>query len=157
MMEKLAHIAQEEKLTVTPEILQAVLTVANGDMRKATTTLQSASQLHGSGGMTADAIIDVAGLVPPSMIDNLWASIKSNQFKKMEQQVDLLLVEGYSTMTILSALHELTVKSDLTDLQKAKICMKMAEADKCLIHQADEKLQLLTTCSVAMRVVCQKA
>jgi replication factor C subunit 2/4 len=153
MLEKLTLISAEEKLTVNPEILQAILTVANGDMRKATTTLQSASQLHGANGMTADAIIDVAGLVPPGMIDNLWASIKSNQFKKMEQQVELMLVEGFSTMTILSALHDLVVKSELSDLQKAKICMKMAEADKCLVQQADEKLQLMSTCSLAMRVV----
>ena len=127
-------------------------------MRKAVTTLQSASQLHGATGMTGDSIIDVAGLVPPAMIDDLWAAINSRQFKKMEDQVELLIMEGYSTMTILSTLHGLVVNSsELEDLQKAKICMKMAQSDKCLVQQADEKLQLLTTCSRAMQVVAGQA
>ena len=41
----------------------------------------------------------------------------------------------------------------LTDKQIGQICIKVAQADKCLTEGADEELQLVAVCSHAMKVI----
>ena len=42
---------------------------------------------------------------------------------------------------------------DIPDEQKARICKKLGEADKCLVDGADEYLQLLDMASEAIRAL----
>ena len=42
-------------------------------------------------------------------------------------------------------------EKDLSEVHKAEIAIKIAEADKCLIDSADESLQLLMVCSLVLK------
>jgi replication factor C subunit 2/4 len=49
-------------------------------------------------------------------------------------------------------LHDDTIQHiSLSDLDKALICEKIAQADQCLVDGASEKLQLLDVASYIMR------
>jgi hypothetical protein len=57
-------------------------------MRKAVTTLQSVFTLYGGssaqGNITADAVVEVAGVLPGHMMDHLWEAILSNTFDRIQ-------------------------------------------------------------------------
>ncbi|KAH0650788.1 hypothetical protein KY289_031031 [Solanum tuberosum] len=42
---------------------------------------------------------------------------------------------------------------NISDEQKARICKKFAEADKCLVDEADEYLELLNVASSTMQAL----
>lgn len=48
-------------------------------------------------------------------------------------------------------------QDDLKDVQKAKVCQVLAEADKDLIDGSDEFLQLVHVASFTQRVLCGAA
>uniref|UniRef100_A0A673JP31 AAA+ ATPase domain-containing protein n=1 Tax=Sinocyclocheilus rhinocerous TaxID=307959 RepID=A0A673JP31_9TELE len=122
--ERLLQICGKESLKYTTEGIEALVSVSEGDLRKAITYLQSAARLHAEQEITEQIIIEIAG----DMID-----------------------EGYAATNVLNQLHDVIIDEKLSDKQKSVITQKMAEVDKCLADGADEYLQLLSLCSVIMQ------
>lgn len=50
--------------------------------------------------------------------------------------------------------EHIATSKEFTSGQKAKIAMKLGEADKCLLDGADEFLQLLDVLSFIMHLLC---
>lgn len=165
MKERLLSIAAAEECTPDEmNLVDDILEQAQGDMRRAVTTLQSVHSLAvgaaaalstGSGaGVVIDkqVIAEIAGLPPSSVIDKLWTALSSNSdFNKMQDSVEEVCASGYSAQFLLSALlPKVMADETLTELGKAQLAIRMAEAEKNMIEGADELLQLLTVCSLAL-------
>lgn len=160
MKERLVQISQAEGCPNAP--IDAILQVAQGDMRRAVTTLQSVHSLV-SGGTEEDStpqettitdqdICEIAGLPPDAIVRDLQSALEQPSFDKMKAAVDHVLAEGYSASSLLSALlPRITHSSAFTDLYKADVTMKMAEAEFAMTQGADEALQLLTVGSTAVQ------
>lgn len=149
--ERLLEICEKENLKYTKESIAALVQVSEGDLRKAITFLQSAARLNVDKEITDRAIIDIAGVVPVKMIDNLLHICFKGTFEKLEVAVKDIVDEGYSATQILSQLHDSIIEQDLNDKQKSAITEKMAVVSKCLSDGADEYLQMLSLCSVIMQ------
>jgi hypothetical protein len=131
--------------------------VANGDMRKAVTYLQSAHQLLGSsnggaGLVHPSHIVEMSGNLPPHALHALWQGMRSGQFAGMQVAVQDIIAEGFALSNVLSQLHDHVVTSTIeadpaaegsaaegsalgfSDLDKALISEKLAAVDqvKCL-------------------------
>lgn len=81
---------------------------------------------------------------------------RSNNFDKIQQWVNKLIRDGYSGVQVLSQLNEMIIKcnkDELTDVQKSRICMEIASAEKCLMDGASEDMQLLSVASFVMRLL----
>ena len=158
MYERLESIASTEECVFEDDqttVLNAILHISNGDMRRAIMTLQSAHAL--GNGIQTKHIAEIAGT--PESIDDLIDGLCDGSFDKMEQSVNNLVAEGYSATVVLNALLEQFVLAEdgkLDDDDKALISMKMAEADKCLVDGADDLLQLLSVCSIASKCIMRK-
>eukprot|EP00978_Attheya_sp_CCMP212_P008430 scaffold19837_cov46-Attheya_sp.AAC.2 len=161
-------IILDEADTVTPDAQAALrrvivripsiflyLCVGTGDMRRAVTTLQSAHTLSaGESSMmiAKDSIAEMAGLPPSSLILELVKSLESNAFEVMETAVHDTVAQGYSAQHILAALSKYVISLEsLDDLAKAEVSIRIAESEKNLIDGADEVLQLMNVCSMAVR------
>ncbi|XP_008277518.1 replication factor C subunit 4-like [Stegastes partitus] len=149
--ERLLEICQKENLKYTKESIAALVQVSEGDLRKAITFLQSAARLNVDKEITERAIIEIAGIVPVKMIDNLLHICFRGTFEKLEVAVKDIVDEGYSATQVLSQLHDSIIEGDLSDKQKSAITEKMAVVSKCLSDGADEYLQMLSLCSVIMQ------
>ena len=176
MMERLTSIAHAESCRYCPtgydaikeqEVLNEILEISQGDMRRAVTTLQSAHTLSGgaseggNGYIKRDNIAEMAGLPPVNVTDGLMEIFNSPQsdFHKMEKAVSDIMLEGYSALYIMKDLLMKLMKmeeKDLSELHKAEIAIKVAEADKCLVDSADEGLQLLMVCSLILKCFRQQ-
>ncbi|KAK5869349.1 hypothetical protein PBY51_024073 [Eleginops maclovinus] len=153
--ERLLEICEKESLKYSKQSIAALVTVSEGDLRKAITFLQSAARLNMDREITESAIIEIAGVVPPKMIDNMLQICLSGTFEKLEVAVRKMVDEGYAATQILGQLHEAVIEHDLSDKQKSAITEKMAVVGKCLSDGADEYLQMLSLCSVIMQQASQ--
>ncbi|THH08203.1 hypothetical protein EW145_g2869 [Phellinidium pouzarii] len=163
---RLQHIASTENVPVAPIVIDTLITVSGGDLRRAITYLQSASRLSSSTNppteITASDIQEIAGVVPDDVVNAfgrvLGVEILGNDddmdmddekrrqkgFDAVRANVKELMREGYSAAQLLSQLHDIVIlHPTLNAKQKALCAMAFAEADKALCDGADEELQIL--------------
>lgn len=153
MKERLVSIAENEGCSL--DLVDDILHYADGDMRRAVMTLQSVHALTSSGEnvITKDDIAEIAGLAPKRVVDDLWATLSSEgcSFDKMQAAVDEFMADGYSAQVLLASLLEkVTADQTLNEVGKAEMAIRMAESEKNMIEGADEYLQLMDFCSLAI-------
>ncbi|KAL5714521.1 Subunit of heteropentameric Replication factor C (RF-C) [Ranunculus cassubicifolius] len=154
MTNRILHICQEEGINLDPEALSTLSSISQGDLRRAITFLQSAARLFGST-ISSKELISVSGVIPDAVVQALFAACKSGNFEYANKEVNNVIAEGYPVSQMLSQLLDVVVEAnDVTDEQKARICSKLGQADKCLIDGADEYLQLMDVASNTMRALC---
>jgi len=176
MMARLQSIAKAESCRYCPTgydaeqeqlVLNEILELSQGDMRRAVTTLQSAHTLSGGGNddndgngnigyIKMDNIAEMAGLPAADVTDGLLKIFKSpeSNFDLMERAVSDIILEGFAAQHIMKVLLEELIKLDekvLSEVNKATIAIKIAEADKSLVDGADESLQLLMVSSLILK------
>lgn len=157
---RLVVIAEKENMgKLKDEMFDTILEASEGDMRKAINLLQSAAivanQMDNDTEFIVNQIVEMAGMVLPSVLDALWAAIRGNVFNQLSKAVDNLVYSGYPTLTLLKQmLKEVLVSSNdkLSDSKKSKICIKFAVTDKKILDGANEALQLLDVSSNIMSI-----
>ncbi|KAH7524533.1 hypothetical protein FEM48_Zijuj06G0129600 [Ziziphus jujuba var. spinosa] len=154
MSNRILHICNEEGLNLDEQALSTLSSISQGDLRRAITYLQSAARLFGSS-ISSEDLIGVSGVIPQEVVEALFSACKGGNFDLANKEVNNIIAEGYPVAQMLSQLFEMIVEADdVSDEQKARICKKLAEADKCLVDGADEYLQLLDVTSNTMRALC---
>ncbi|XP_009620072.1 replication factor C subunit 2 [Nicotiana tomentosiformis] len=153
MGSRILHICREEGLSLDSEALLTLSSISQGDLRRAITYLQSAARLFGSS-ISARDLISVSGVIPNEVTQAIFSACRSGNFDLANKEVDNVIAEGYPVSQMLSQLYDIVIDVDgISDEQKARICKKFAEADKCLVDGADEYLQLLDVASTTMQAL----
>ncbi|MCD9641352.1 Subunit of heteropentameric Replication factor C (RF-C) [Datura stramonium] len=153
MGSRILHICKEEGLNLDSEALSTLSSISQGDLRRAITFLQSAARLFGSS-ISAKDLISVSGVIPNEVVQAIFSACRSGNFDLANKEVNNVIAEGYPVSQMLSQLYDIVIDADdISDEQKARICKKFAEADKCLVDGADEYLQLLNVASSTMQAL----
>mmetsp|Transcript_11711 Transcript_11711/g.47287 ORF Transcript_11711/g.47287 Transcript_11711/m.47287 type:complete len:393 (+) Transcript_11711:87-1265(+) len=158
MRARLDDIAKAEHVAYPDAVFDKILECAEGDMRRAVTLLQSCVNYYGVGHSTQtdgaaseqddppldpSALDELAGRVPAALVDALWAAIRAKDFQRLQTAIDDVALEGYPALAVITKLHDdLLDSTDVSDLNKAVILDRIAEADKALADGADDTLQL---------------
>ncbi|KTF89713.1 hypothetical protein cypCar_00047894, partial [Cyprinus carpio] len=124
--ERLLQICGKENLKYTTEGIEALVKVSEGDLRKAITYLQSAARLNTEQEITEQIIIEIAGVVPPKVIEALLQICCRGTFEKLELAVKDMIDQGYAATNVLNQLHDVIIDEKLSDKQKSVITEKMA-------------------------------
>lgn len=170
--DRLNMIAQAEGVQFEDGVLDTLIKTSDGDLRRAITYLQSAARLHNSSNserskITPRSIVEIAGVVPTSVIVELGRSVGVDPGKNVEgdsamsdlladgnvprasfeairRVVKKIAMEGYSGSQLLVQLHDYLIEHPtLTARQKAHCALAFGEADKALVDGGDEELQFL--------------
>lgn len=155
MMTRLRLVCEGESVDASDETLEAVLKVSGGDMRKAITFLQSASQLYG-GSIKPENVVEISGVVPDKALDNLLNNCakQTGSFSTARSASQGILAAGYPITIVLERLSEAIIKDEsLSGAQKAAISERIASAEKKLYDGADEELQLVDVAETILRTV----
>lgn len=160
MKERLATIAKAENCSLSDTQLDYILEVSEGDMRRAVQTLQSVHALTVGGkhkaALTEGDIAELVGLPPAKVVDHLVHALVESKgmMKNVQVAVENICLDGYSAQTLLGCLLERFVKMpQLDEMGRAKLAIRIAEAEHCMLDGADEYLQLLTVCGLAMQCI----
>jgi replication factor C subunit 2/4 len=147
VVKKLELIAESEKIRLKPEIFEVITEISEGDMRKAIMYLQFTKyQKKITYDITDIDIYEVAGVIPQKLLISVLDMCQSKDAKKLSKVIDktkMLFCSGYPVHGIFEKTVKLIVDANLTDEQKSKICMQIANAEKKLLDGADEYLQML--------------
>ena len=151
MVDRLKYISTNERVSVKDDTLVSLVEAADGDLRRAITTLQSAHRMCAENEeVSEDIIVEAACLVSEERIANFdrVTSDSSKSYKEVQHLVDNIVKDGYSGSQLLNQYSNRLLGSRqdgvgaMQDLQKAAVAIALAEADLCLVDRADEQLQL---------------
>ena len=132
-MDRLVYIASAENISVNTRVVDALISVSNGDLRRSITYLQSASRLSASTDppteITPEDIQEIAGVVPDSIVNSFGRTLgvdiigqgqedmdidnKKKQkggFEAVREKVRQLIREGYSASQLLSQVPSFIIK-----------------------------------------------
>ncbi|CAN6720936.1 unnamed protein product [Malus baccata var. baccata] len=138
MISRIVHIVQEEGLNLDPEVLSTLSSTSQGDLNRALTFLQLNE--------TVLELTSVSGVVPKEVVGAFFSACQGDNFDLANKEVNNVIAEGYPVSNAFT--------DDILDEQKARICKKLGEPDKCLVDVSDEYLQLFDVASSTMRAVC---
>ncbi|ODV82073.1 P-loop containing nucleoside triphosphate hydrolase protein [Suhomyces tanzawaensis NRRL Y-17324] len=160
---RLKYISHEENINLSPDepVLEEVLKISAGDLRKAITFLQSASKLNNSLNSTDEdgdsamdktpitikSVQEIAGVISEELIDTVIDSIRSKDQRKIIQQVDEVILMGWSAQQFADQLHTKLILNDtINSITKNQIAKILFEIDRRLNSGTDEHIQLLNLC-----------
>ena len=87
-----------------------------------------------------------------SVVNELWSSMNQSKFATMQGAVDDACAAGFSAQLLVGALLDKILSPDcaLSELSRAEIAIRIAEAEKNMIEGADEYLQFMTVATLVM-------
>lgn len=139
---------------VDQEVIDALVEVSQGDMRRAITFLQSIHRLYGNE-INVESVYMVSGAVPKKEIQEVLTVCKSNSFPQLQSFVNKVCCDGYSACQFFDQLlSHIIDQPELSNTQKSTMIDAIAKADQCLVDGADEFLQLFSVLSVIMKTLC---
>ncbi len=139
--ERLRYIAQNEGLNITEEALDALVYVAEGDMRKAINTLQAAAAITTD--VTDELIYQVAARARPQELKKMMMAALSGNFFEAREMLNKLMIDyGMSGEDIIKQMHREVFSLDIPDKAKVKLIDLIGEYEFRLVEGANERIQL---------------
>ncbi len=124
--------------------LDAVITLAHGDMRKCLNVIQACKAAYGK--VDPEAVYLCTGAPNPADVQKVLDSLLADSFATALAAVRTLqLDKGLSLVDLLQALHGLVLRLQLPPAALAFLLPKLADVERALTLGASEKLQLGAT------------
>ncbi|XP_052800618.1 replication factor C subunit 5-like [Mya arenaria] len=141
MLPRLQHVIEEEKVIIDTEGVNAVVTLANGDMRKSLNILQSCSMAYDS--IDEDCVYTCVGHPLRKDIENIVYWILNENFTTAYNNImNLKTAKGLALQDVLTEVHKYVHKVDLPMHVRLHLLEKMAEVEYRLVSGTNEKIQL---------------
>jgi len=139
--EYLRQIAKKENVKFTEDGIEAVIEVAEGDMRKAINTLQAAASVKKA--VNEDSVYLVVGRAKPKDVKEMLELAFNGDFLKARERLRLMLVEyGLSGTDIVKQIHSEIFRMSIPEKNKVTLADAVGEVDYRLVEGADEEVQL---------------
>merc|ERR1719342_343523 len=154
LVQRIELIMEKENVLVNEDGKKAIILTSEGDLRKAITSLQSCARLKGSVEVGQEDVYEISGVIPERYVEGLLEVCQLNSYERLQEQVDVMMCEGFSGLQLISQLHDHMVENAcLTDQQKSAIAERLAVAEHCLLEGADEYLQVMAVASSMMKTL----
>lgn len=145
---RLKYVVDQEHVNLDLEkVLEEILSVSGGDLRKAITYLQSATRLSSlleGGGITVSNIREIAGVVDKELMESIVSTIRTKNTEKIAKKVREVVLQGWSAQQVSDQLHDIFILDDgLSSPEKNAIAQLFFDTDRKLNNGTDEHLQLL--------------
>jgi len=139
--EYLTRIAKAEKLKITDDGMEALIYIAQGDMRRAVNSLQVAASITTT--IDGDALYKAASTMRPEEVRALIEKALSGDFLQARETLDTLLIEyGLAGEDIVRQLHRAVFDLNLEDEYKVRLVDRIGEADFRLVEGSNERIQI---------------
>ncbi|MFB6202822.1 MAG: replication factor C small subunit [Halorhabdus sp.] len=139
--ETIETIASEEGIELTEDGLDALVYVADGDMRKAINGLQAASMSGDR--VDQEGVFEITSTARPEEIREMVERALEGDFTAARSQLDTLLTEeGIAGGDIIDQLHRSVWEFGLDDDAAVRVLDRVGEADYRITEGASERIQL---------------
>jgi replication factor C small subunit len=139
--EEIRRIAHREKLTITGEAMEAIVYIAQGDMRKAINAVQGAAII--SPVIDEKRVYSITSTARPDEINELLSLSLRGDFDGAESLLAQLLHErGIAPNELINQCYRALVKRDMERGLKVKLIDHLGEADFRLSEGANSDIQM---------------
>ena len=135
------NIANQEKLDITEDGLEALIYVASGDLRRVTNALQVAASLGKK--ITDDEVYKSTATARPDDIEELLNIAISGDFLQARSHLDKLLIEyGLSGEDILRQIHRSVFNLSISEQAKVQLVDRIGEIEFRVVEGSNERIQI---------------
>jgi replication factor C small subunit len=121
--------------------MEALVYIAQGDMRKAVNALQVAAAIDTT--IDEDALYKAASTARPELVKNLLEVSLGGDFIKARDALDRLLIEyGLSGEDVVRAIHRAVFDLNVPDPFKVRLIDRIGEGEFRLVEGSNERIQL---------------
>lgn len=142
IMTKLKYICDQENFHCSDTIINKIILISRGDLRKAINLLQKCYNTY-SNNINEQLLDEISGIIPTSKFNILMNYIYDKDMINVDEMINSLYLEGYSMVNQILVFHDTILNSHLSSTNKAKILYKLAEIDQNLIKGCDEYIQFM--------------
>jgi replication factor C subunit 2/4 len=139
---KLKYICNKENFNCSDILLEKIINICRGDLRKAINLLQKCNNVYGAR-INEELLDEMSGIIPQNEFCNLTENILSKNTENVDSIIYRLFLEGYSMVNQIILFHNYILKLDIPSEKKANILCKLAEIDQNLIKGCDEYIQFM--------------
>lgn len=141
IMRYLAMIAKNEGAEIMEEALEALVHVAQGDMRRAVNSLQVAASLGDK--ITIEVVYQITGTARPEEVRSLLETALSGDFIEARTILDeIMITYGLSGQDIIKQIHRTFFDLSIPDIEKVKLIDKTGEVEFRIVEGGNERIQL---------------
>jgi replication factor C subunit 2/4 len=143
MKDRLVYICNKEEVNIDNEIINRLIYLSKGDLRKAINFLQKASNMYNKN-LNLNIINEISSHISTDLIDGIiTTTIHSNHYDIIKN-IHHLINDGYSAYNIIKDVCDiLPNNTQLSHKQKSYIYIKVADVMYHLNNSCDEEIQLL--------------
>jgi replication factor C small subunit len=137
----LRNIIEKEDIKILDEGYDAIFEVSEGDLRKATNTLQAAASMGKV--IDAETVYSVIGRANPADVNEMIKTAMKGDFLEARKKLrEMILKYGVAGSDIIKQIHTAIFRSMLPDPWKVTLSEAIGEADFRLVQGADVEVQL---------------
>eukprot|EP01063_Lacrimia_lanifica_P008962 TRINITY_DN16012_c0_g1_i1.p1 TRINITY_DN16012_c0_g1~~TRINITY_DN16012_c0_g1_i1.p1 ORF type:complete len:345 (+),score=137.86 TRINITY_DN16012_c0_g1_i1:66-1100(+) len=139
--ERLMTVIRAENVPYTEDGLEALLYIAEGDLRNAINTLQAS--MSGYGTVTADTVFRVIDQPHPTVIEGIIRDCATSEYAVAQKKLDKLLGKGYAPIDVISTFFKVcTTMTGLTDQLQMEFVRLIGGQHHRMIEGSASPLQL---------------
>ncbi len=139
---KLKHICSCEKFNCPDKLLEKIVGICRGDLRKAINLLQKCYNSYGDK-VNSELLDEMSGVIPSDKFNNLMEYIFNKDINNVDITINELFLQGYSMVNQIISFHDYIINSKLSSEVKSNILCKIADIDQNLIKGCDEYIQFM--------------
>ncbi|VEN59708.1 unnamed protein product [Callosobruchus maculatus] len=141
IMPRLEYVVEQEGVTITEDGKRALLTLANGDMRKVLNVLQSTWLAYKN--VTEDNVYTCVGHPLRKDIENIFKWLLNSDFKSTYNNIkELKMIKGLALHDILTEIHDYAHRAEFPFDVLIDLSEKISDIELRLCAGADENIQL---------------
>lgn len=141
MVPRLRFVIEQESVTVTEDGMKALVTLANGDMRRALNILQSTSMAYDE--VNEDNVYTCVGHPLRRDIENIVNWLLNETFvSAYNNMLQIKTAKGLALQDILTEVHTYIHRVDLPVNVRIHLLVKLADLEYNLASGASERIQL---------------
>ncbi|HPC55235.1 MAG TPA: replication factor C small subunit [Methanolinea sp.] len=138
---EILRIAENEKLTITGEAIDAIIEIAQGDMRKAINALQGAAIL--SPEITGDMVYAITATARPDEIEDLLSTSLSGDFEGATAILHRLLNDrGIAPNELINQCYRALTRRDMEEDMRVALIDQLGTTDFRLSEGASSDIQM---------------
>ena len=138
ILKKLKYICTQENFNISLEVLNKIIKISRGDLRKAINLLQNYYNIF-QNNFNMTLLNEFSGFIPEETFNNLIENIYNKNYNNVDNIINKIILDGYSLVLQISLFHNYILNTNkLSSIQKSNIMIKIAEIDQNLIEGCDE-------------------
>jgi len=139
ILNKLNFICKNENFNCEIDILNKIIDISRGDMRKGINLLQKCYNNKNNN----ELLNEISGRIDDTLFNNIIINIKLKNINELNNIINNIYNQGYSLVNQIILFHNYIIHSDLSNQQKSLAVIMLCDIDQHLIKGCDEYIQFM--------------